>query len=178
MQLALHACAITTGDLEFAVCPRHTAKTRRHTAKTLPTVSDGSHGDGKTLVRRVPNVGHTANLFAVCIYRHTAKKSEQTPSRPADGVGGSSPGACAVDTQQTYRLRRAPERLAHGKPSGFAVCPSGRHTAKDGHFAERQAHGEGWSLCRVLRFGTRQSMLPGRPIRLLCRVPWPRHTAK
>ena len=100
---------------------------------------DGSHGDGKDLVRRVPNVGHTANLLTVCIYRHTAKKSEQTPSRPADGVDGSSPGACAVDTRQTYRLRRAPERQAHGKPSGFAMCPSGRHTAKDGHFA-RPAH--------------------------------------
>ena len=104
-------------------------------ARGTPMVADGSHGDGKDLVRRVPNVGHTANLFAVCIYRHMAKKSEQTPSRPADGVGGSSPGACAVDTRQTYRLRSAPERQAHGKPSGFAVCPSGRLTAKDGHFA-------------------------------------------
>jgi len=106
--------ADTTGDLEFAVCPRHTAKTRRHTAKTSPTVADGSHGDGKDLVRRVPNVGHTANLFAVCIYRHMAKKSEQTPSAA---------------------LRRVPAPWTHGKPTGFAVCPSGRHTAKDGHFA-------------------------------------------
>ena len=134
---------------------------------------DGGHGDHKDLVRRVPNIEHTANLFAVCIYRHTAKKSEQTPSWLADGVGGSSPGACAVDTRQTYRLRRAPEQQTHGKPSGFTVCPSGRHTAK-----LQGAHGEVWSLCRVLGFGTRQSLVPGRPIRSLCRVPWLRHTAK
>ena len=61
--------------------------------------ADGSHRDGKDLVCRVPKVGHTANLFAVCIYRHTAKKSEQTPSRSADGVGSCSPCACAVDTR-------------------------------------------------------------------------------
>ena len=83
---------ITTGDHEFALCPRHTAK-------TSPTVADGSHGDGKDLVCRVSKVGHTANLFAVYIYRCTAKKSEQTLSRPADGIDGCSPCACTVDTR-------------------------------------------------------------------------------
>jgi len=87
--------AITTGDHEFAVCPRHTAKTRRHTAKTSPTVADGSHGDGKDRVCRVPIVGHTAKLYAVCISRHTAKKKLK-----------ASPCAGPAGTQQSSWLRR------------------------------------------------------------------------
>ena len=111
------------------MCPRHTAKTRRHTAKTSPTVADGSHGDGKDLVCRVPKIGHTANLFAVCIYRRTAKKSGQMPSRPADGVGGCSPCARTAGTQQRSQIRRVPGRQAHGNAPRFAVCPDGRRTA-------------------------------------------------
>jgi len=99
-------------------------------ARGTPMVADGSHGDGKDLVCRVPKVGHTANLFAMCIYRRTAKKSEQTPSRPADGIGGCSPCACTVDTRWTSSLRCVPLVLAHGKIVWFAVClvPSTQRT--------------------------------------------------
>ena len=112
----------TTGDHEFAVCPRHTAKNCKHTAKTSPTVADGSYRDGEALVCRVSKVAHTANLFAVCIYRRTAKKSEKTPSGLADGVGVCSPCVCTVDTRWTFRLRRVSLVLAHGKSVSFAVC--------------------------------------------------------
>jgi len=78
--------------------------------------ANGGHGDGKDLVCRVSKVGHTANLFAVCIYRRTAKKSEQTPSRPA-------------------AIRRVPAPWTHGEHPAFAVCPWFWHTAKYGQFA-------------------------------------------
>ena len=153
---------VTTGDHEFAVCPRHTAKTRRHTAKTSPTVADGSHVDGKDRVCRVPIVGHTAKLFAVCIYRRTAQKA----SRRRHGQLTAS----AV-------VRHVSAPWTHDENPGFAVCPVSRHMAKlvVGHVdnaaspcAAPRAHGE----------GTRQCAVPGRPIWSLCRVPWARHTAK
>ena len=61
--------------------------------------ADGSYRDGEALVCHVSKVAHTANLFAVCIYRRTAKKSEKTPSGLADGVGVCSPCVCTVDTR-------------------------------------------------------------------------------
>ena len=61
--------------------------------------ADGSYRDGEALVCRVSKVAHTANLFAVCIYRRTAKKSEKTPSGLADGVGVCSPCVFTVDTR-------------------------------------------------------------------------------
>jgi len=60
--------------------------------------ADGSYRDGEALVCRVSKVAHTANLFAVCIYRRTAKKSEKTPSGLADGVGVRSPCVFTMDT--------------------------------------------------------------------------------
>ena len=61
--------------------------------------ADGSYRDGEVFVCRVSKVAHTANLFAVCIYRRTAKKSEKTPSGLADGVGVCSPCVYTVDTR-------------------------------------------------------------------------------
>ena len=58
MQFKPFLAIVTTGDHEFAVCPRHTAKTRRHTAKTSPTVADGK--------ARTAATGTAKNLFAVC----------------------------------------------------------------------------------------------------------------
>ena len=84
--------------------------------------ADGSYRDGEALVCRVSKVAHTANFFAVCIYRRTAKKSEKTPSGLADGVGVCSPCVCTVDTRWTFRLRRVSLVLAHGKSVSFAVC--------------------------------------------------------
>ena len=50
----------TTGFRGFAVCPRHTAK-------YSPRVAYG-----------VPNFGHMANTFAVCLSRYTTQKSKKT----------------------------------------------------------------------------------------------------
>jgi len=102
----------------FAVCRGHSTR------------QSDRMGRPGTRLCRVPKVGHTANLFAVCIYRHTAKKSGQTPSRPVDGVGGCSPCARTAGTRQRSPIRRVPGRQAHGKAPRFAVCPDGRHTAK------------------------------------------------
>ena len=87
----------TTGDHEFAVCLVADGKDfadgcRRQSA-------DGNYRDGEALICRVSKVAHTANLFAVCIYRRTAKKSEKTPSGLADGVGVCSPCVFTVDTR-------------------------------------------------------------------------------
>ena len=52
------SAAITTGDHEFAVCPRHTAKTRRRTAKTSLTVADGKAPTAAT--------GSAKTVFVMC----------------------------------------------------------------------------------------------------------------
>ena len=74
----------------------HNRRPRRHTAKTSPTVADGK--------ARTVATGTAKTLFAVCIYRLTAKKSGQTPSRPADSVGGCSPCARTAGTRQSSQI--------------------------------------------------------------------------
>ena len=59
----------------FAVCLGHTAKPPRHTAKIFAEgrtrrSADGNYRHGKGRVCRVPNFGHTANNFAVCLSRY------------------------------------------------------------------------------------------------------------
>ena len=70
--------------------------------------ADGSYRDGEALVCRVSKVAHTANFFAVCIYRRTAKKSEKTPSGLANGVGVYSPCVLGSGTRQISKFRRVP----------------------------------------------------------------------
>ena len=129
MHICLTDDGVTTGDHEFAVCPRHTAKNRKHTAKTFADggrrqSTDGSYRDGEALVCRVSKVAHTANFFAVCIYRRTAKKSEKTPSGLADGVGVCSPCVCTVVS--TVNFQTSPCVLGSGtrQISKFRRVPS------------------------------------------------------
>jgi len=95
---------VTTGDHEFAVCPRHTAKNRKHMAKTSPTVADGkaptaATGTAKPLFA-VCQKSRTRRTFSPCVYIGARrKKSEKTPSGLADGVGVCSPCVCTVDTR-------------------------------------------------------------------------------
>jgi len=78
-----------------------------------------------------------------------AKKSDKTPSRPADGIGGCSPCVYTLDTRWTSRLRRVSLVLAHGKEVSFAVC-----LAAD----TRRII---WSVRRVHFIGTRRTRFPG-----------------
>ena len=117
----------TTGDHEFAVCPRHTAK-------TSSTMADGkartaATGMAKTLFAVCQKSG-TRQTFSLCVYIGARRKKRgQTLSRPADGVGGCSPCARTAGTRQRSQIRRVPGRQAHGNAARFAVCPDGRHTA-------------------------------------------------
>ena len=109
----------TTGDHEFAVCPRHTAKTHRHTAKTSSTMADGkartaATGTAKTLFA-VYQMSGTRQTYSPCVYIGTRRKK-------ASRHRHSQLTASAA-------LRRVPAPWTHGKPIGFAVRPSGRHTA-------------------------------------------------
>ena len=115
----LHARAcFTTGDHEFAVCSRHTAKTHRYMAKTSPTVADGkapmaATGTAKTLFAVCQKSG-TWQTFSPCVYIGTRRKKA---SRRRHGQLTASAA-----------VRRVPGRQAHGNAARFAVCLDGRHT--------------------------------------------------
>ena len=118
--MVAHTYYRTTGDHEFAVCPRHTAKTRSHTAKTSPTVADGkaptaATGTAKTLFAVCQKLG-TRQTFSPCVYIGSRRK--KTGRRRHGQLTASA------------AVRRVPGRQAHSKPPRFAVCPDGRHTAK------------------------------------------------
>ena len=144
------------------MCPRHTAKTRGHTAKTSPTMADGkaptaATGTAKTLFAVCQKWG-TRQTYSPCVYIGTRRKKA---SRRRHGQLTASAA-----------VRRVPAPWTHGEHPGFAVCPNGRHTAKLPALpcAAPGAHGEVWSLCRVLRFGTRQSdaFRPAHTVTLPC----------
>ena len=99
--------------------PRHTAKTRRHTAKTSPTVADGK--------ARAAATGTANILFAVC-----QKSGTQKTFLPCVYIGARRKKAGRRRHGQltaSAAVRRVPGRQAHGNAPRFAVCPDGRHTA-------------------------------------------------
>ena len=62
--------------------------------------ADGSYRHGKGRVCRVPNFGHMANTFTVCLSRYTAQKSKKTAGPEPDGVGMNSPCATISSTRR------------------------------------------------------------------------------
>ena len=87
------------------MCPRHTAKTRRHTAKTSSTVANGLPPTAAT--------GMAKTVFAVCVYIGTRRKKA---SRRRHGQLTASAA-----------VRRVPAPWTHGEHPGFAVCSNGRY---------------------------------------------------
>ena len=156
----MYGPCVTTGDQEGT--RRRPVGTQRRLRRRWPTAATGT---AKTLFAVCQKSG-TWQTYSPCVSIGTQRKKA---SRRRHG-----------QLTALAAVRRVPAPWTHGEHPGFAVCPNGRHTAKlpASPCAAPGAHGEVWSLCRVLRFGTRQSLLPGRPIRSLCHVPWPRHTVK
>jgi len=120
---------VTTGDHEFAVCPRHTAKNRKHMAKTSPTVADGKAPTAAT--------GTAKPLFAVCIYRRTAKKKREDAVRASGRRRRlfamclhrghtvnfqTSPCVLGSGTRQISKFRRVPSLRRMTNYGQFAVC--------------------------------------------------------
>ena len=92
-------------------------RVRRMADGKAPTAATGT---AKTLFAVCQMLG-TRQTYSPCVYIGTRRKKV---SRRRHGQLTASAA-----------LRRVPAPWTHGKPTGFAVCPSGRHTAKDGHFA-------------------------------------------
>ena len=151
------------------MCPRHTAKTRRHTAKTSPMVADGKAPTAATGTAKI--------LFAVC-----QKSGTRKTFLPCVYIGARRKKAGRRHHGQltaSAAVRRVPGQQAHGNAARFAVCPDGRHTAKppDLPCARTAGTRQSSQIRRVHSLGTRRTWCPGLAIWSLCRVPSPWHTA-
>ena len=76
VQLNFDFMTNTTGFRYFGEAPRaHGEDLAEGRARRS---ADGNYRHGKGRVCRVPNFGHTANNFAVCLSRYIAQKSKKT----------------------------------------------------------------------------------------------------
>ena len=115
---------LTTGNSDFAECPRHSAKPQIHSAKTLLSVTLGEFSTGKQMFAECQISGTRQR---VCRVSKNTRRSSTLGEKGVNGVHGNGEFAeCQTEdtrqTSSTFPSAKPPTLGKDGSPRTILLC--------------------------------------------------------